>query len=627
MENPNGETIFIRPTFRGMQSHPHPVSLEAKLASDLPIFRLPNRLIVVADLMESVRLMQSAEQTTLMRWLAFTRFLQAELLPAHQAQLVKSLGDGVLLQLGDAMQLERLTCRMHAHFAQFNTGLPESEQMWLRIGCHVADVFAADQDIYGAGVNLTSRIASLAGPGQTVISVQVRDLLVDGLDADLTDMGECYFKHVEGSVRVFRLAAVTTQSPHHLQMHPGAFKACVAVIPFEARSNHPEHFAVGDLIADAVISSLGLSEELHVLSRLSTTHFRQAHLNDLIEKKLLNADYLLTGSYAVIGIGDSPKTMVMAELVEVSTKRVIASERFHFSLAELFELESEAVMRLTALFALKISNHEIKNALHAPAPNLKSYTLKMSGIGLMHRASRDEFDKGKLIFEHLIDRHQRFPDFKVHLANWYLLRVIKQESQNASHDTSMAIQLCSRILQENHNNTAALAMKGYILCQSSNELAQSRDLLDSSIALFPNSPTAWAFKSVWESHFGDAQKALNHARQACALAPLNNQPYFFGTILLSALVLNRDYEQAFSLMNAIQKMNLNHLPALRAHLCALVECQRWSEAQQLSQWINQSGNALPLSHYPSLGNDVSHARTRMKQALTQLNERYGHANE
>ena len=197
MENPSGETIFIRPTFRGMQSHPHPVSLEAKLASDLPIFRLPNRLIVVADLMESVRLMQSDEQTTLTRWLDFTRFLQAELLPAHQAQLVKSLGDGVLLQLGDALQLELLTRRMHAHFAQLNTGLPESEQMWLRIGCHVADVFAADQDIYGAGVNLTSRIASLAGPGETVVSVEVRDQLVVGLHADLPQTEEWYFNSAD----------------------------------------------------------------------------------------------------------------------------------------------------------------------------------------------------------------------------------------------------------------------------------------------------------------------------------------------------------------------------------------------------------------------------------------------
>jgi adenylate cyclase len=610
--------------FGGMNLQSTCAALGDDLTVDLSPYATCKRLIVVVDLMESVRLMQSHERLTLTRWLEFSRRVQSEFLPVHQACWVKGMGDGLLLQLGDACQLESLTRCMHAHFALLNASLPDSEKMWLRIGCHVADVFAVDQDIYGAGVNLTSRIAGLAGPGQTVVSVQVRDLLVDGLDADLTDMGECHLKHVQGTVRLFRLGALDLVSAH-VQMQPDVFKATVAVIPFEARSNHPEHFAVGDLIADSVISSLGRSEELHVLSRLSTSHFRSSHLHDLIEKKILGADYLLTGSYVVLGIGDSPKTLVTAELVDVATQRVIASERFHFSLGELFELQSEAVARLAALFTAKIFSHESKNALQTPAPNLKSYALKIGAIELMHHASRTDFEKGKLIFEHLIDRHQRFPDFRVHLANWYLLRIIKQESTDVAQDSQMALQLCRHIIQDHPDHAAALAMKGYILCQTSSSSSSSQVLLDRSIALFPSSPSAWAFKSVWESHFGDPHKALHNARQACALSPLNHQQYFFSTVLLCALVLNRDYLQAFVLMDAIQKMNLNHRPALRAHFCALVECQRWSEAQQVSQWIAQSGQPLSLAHYQSLGNDTSHVRTRMKNAITQLNERNRYA--
>ena len=58
----------------------------------------------------------------------------------------------------------------------------------------MADVVVEHNDIYGTGVNLAARIASLAGPGEIVVSSQVRDQLVEGLDADVEDLGHCYVK-------------------------------------------------------------------------------------------------------------------------------------------------------------------------------------------------------------------------------------------------------------------------------------------------------------------------------------------------------------------------------------------------------------------------------------------------
>ena len=66
--------------------------------------------------------------------------------------------------------------------------------------------FVADRhDIYGSDVNLTARIATLAGPGEIVISSELRDQLTDGLDAELEDLGDCHLKHVAEPVRAYRV--------------------------------------------------------------------------------------------------------------------------------------------------------------------------------------------------------------------------------------------------------------------------------------------------------------------------------------------------------------------------------------------------------------------------------------
>ena len=77
--------------------------------------------------------------------------------------------------------------------------------MQLRIGAHEAEFSRDRHDIYGAGVNLTARITTLAGPGEIVISAELRDRLTDGLDASLEDLGDCHLRHVAQPVRAYRL--------------------------------------------------------------------------------------------------------------------------------------------------------------------------------------------------------------------------------------------------------------------------------------------------------------------------------------------------------------------------------------------------------------------------------------
>src|SRR5262249_37196125 len=156
-----------------------------------------------------------------------------------------------------------------------NAGIPADRQMLLRAGAHVSELIAGEHDLYGHGVNLASRLTSLAGPGEIVISAAARDELTPSLDAAVEDLGECYLKHMTQPVRAYRVGPPGGRPV----IEPGSASIAdllptVAVIPFSARTGEPEHFVVGEALADEIIAALSHTSEMHVISRLSTTAFR-----------------------------------------------------------------------------------------------------------------------------------------------------------------------------------------------------------------------------------------------------------------------------------------------------------------------------------------------------------------
>ena len=63
------------------------------------------RTVLVVDVVESVRLMQDDEVGTIHRWRAFVDRVANQMLPKHDGRLVKSLGDGLMLEFGHVRTL------------------------------------------------------------------------------------------------------------------------------------------------------------------------------------------------------------------------------------------------------------------------------------------------------------------------------------------------------------------------------------------------------------------------------------------------------------------------------------------------------------------------------------------
>ena len=256
--------------------------------------------MLVADLVESVRLVAEDEEDAVRRWTAFVADVSSHLLVEHGGRLVKSLGDGLLLEFSTASRAVECALAMRDGIARQNWQAPAHRTMRLRFGLHVADVVVDMLDIYGAGVNLAARLATLARPGDIVVSAEARDQFVPGLDPELDDMGDCFLKHLEGPVRAFKVAgppllpALQDESAGKRSLDMS-----IAVIPFTPATSDSAGALVGELIADNAIVWMSKQPGIRVISRLTTTALRDRGDLSRHARTAVRVAYVLTGTFTL----------------------------------------------------------------------------------------------------------------------------------------------------------------------------------------------------------------------------------------------------------------------------------------------------------------------------------------
>jgi TolB-like protein/class 3 adenylate cyclase len=574
------------------------------------------KVIAVVDVVESVRLMERDEHEFIQRWHRFVQRTRHEVLPRFGGRMHKSLGDGLMLEFPQARQGVAGLLAIQALCRELNADAPADQHMLLRASAHLAQFVSDEYDIYGTDVNLSARLATLAGPGEVVVSASIRDELTDGLDADVEDLGDCHLKHVSEPVRAYRIGPAGPAPVIAPAAQGESLQPAIAVIPFEARMAGPEHLAVGELVAEGLIAALGRTAQLRVISRLSSTAFRgrQAGLPEIAQT--LGATYVLSGSYAASG----QKLLLSSELADARTGEVVWSERLQGDLGDLLQAESEMCHRIAAAAHGAIMNTEVQRALLRPLPTLQSCSLLLGGISLTHRASVREFGRAREVLESLVERHPRSAQARAWLAKWYVLKVVRGMSESPQTDARRAIEQTERALDAQDDSALALAVQGHALCQLSSDVDGAIERIDRALELSPNDALAWLYKSVWSSMWGSTADSVREAEIASQLSPIDPMKYYYDMILASGLSIHGQHERAIELARRSLRANRHHQPTLRVLLFALAESERLEEARATLDMLRAEVPHLTVSSYLNMGSGAgsSSPRQRLANVLRRL---------
>jgi adenylate cyclase len=574
-------------------------------------------VVLLVDLVESVRLMRAHEASTVRRWADFVLIVITEILPRHRGVLVKSLGDGLLARFEAVPDAADAAAEMHQTLAAHNLVIPEDQHFHLRAGINAAMAWSDGLDIYGTGVNLAARLATLAGPGETIASesaheqlaaalaslanpgetigsAAARDELTHGVDASCEDLGECILKHFDKPVRAYRVGPA---SPHPSltgrRDYGTAMQPTIAVIPFSARSDTPALFDVGNLIADSVIWRLSKAADLKVISRLSTAVFR-GRANDVGEVSAhLGATYVLSGAY----VANAGQIMVTAELCEARNNQVVWTDRLSGEIGDLLRPESELADIIAKAVHFAVLDAEVEHILTQPLPSLESYSLLLGSIKLMHRSSKDEFRQTRRILDELINRHSRIAAPRAWLGNWYILQVTRGWSEDRKREAAEALSATHAALDRDPSDALALATEGFVYCHLLKDLDTARKRCNEAVNANPSHALGWLYLGTVEAFKGDGKAAVEATRRAIELSPLDPMRYYFESLSATAELSAHQYENAERLARSSLVLHRMHPSTWRALTISLVSQGRMDEAREALAKLRQLEPQLTAERY------------------------------
>ena len=221
--------------------------------------------ILAADVAGYSRLMGADEEATLAALKAIRRELSDPKVNEHHGRIVKTTGDGLLIEFSSVVDAVRCAVEVQRAMAERNTEVPEARRIEFRIGINLGDIILDDDDIYGDGVNIAARLEALTEPGGICVSRVVHDQVRDKLDVVFEDMGEQQVKNIARPVHIWRVrlgAKPAVSAPLALPDKPS-----IAVLPFQNMSGDPEQEYFADGMVEEIITALSRIRWLFVIAR------------------------------------------------------------------------------------------------------------------------------------------------------------------------------------------------------------------------------------------------------------------------------------------------------------------------------------------------------------------------
>jgi adenylate cyclase len=579
-----------------------------------PELRRQRKAIVVVDVVESVRLMQANEADVIDRWRRFVNEVRTQVLPVHGGRLVKSLGDGLLLEfesvhaaVGAALELDERSVRCGGSGSS-------AAAIRLRVGVHIADVVVDELDLYGSGVNLAARLASLADAGQIVVSAEARDGLADGHDCRVVDLGECFLKHYAGTVRAFRVSKVP--SGEHLGEMAIALmeeRPSVAVVPFTPRDGRLETSAIGDAIADDVIAALSRDAGVRVISSLSTSVFRgsRASLGEM--RSLLRAAYVVKGSYQL----RNGQVSLWVELCDARDGLVLWADTLAAAVTDIFNGQDEIVHGIALHVGREVLRTEVHRARCLPISNLDGYTLYAASVFMLNRLALEDFARARTLLEHLSQRYPRSPAPFAMLAKWHGLRIAQGWADDVVAAGREAQYCARRALLLEPDNALALAMDALMMAQLDGDLEQARKSCEAAVQSNPQEPHAWMNLGGIHSYLGNSEHAESFALRAIQLSPMDPARFLFDVFVAAGKLSAGKFDEAEQAARSSIRLNAMHPASHRLLTISLAMAGKIEAARKAGQDLLRIEPQFAVNDYARryAGRDRPHAAQRMQALL------------
>jgi adenylate cyclase len=545
--------------------------------------RVERRLaaILAGDIAGYSRLMGIDEEGTLRQLKAHRKELIDPKITEHRGRIVKTTGDGMLVEFGSVVDAVRCAVDTQRGMAERNANVPAERRVELRMGINVGDIISDANDIYGDGVNVAARLEALADPGGIMVSRNVYDQVRDKLSFGFEDLGEQTVKNIARPIGVHRVSIVADAAPTMVQSAAATSKTesssadrpSIAVLPFANMSGDPEQEYFADGISEDIITGLSKLRWFFIIARNSSFAYKGNAVDIKRVARELGVRYVLEGSVRKGG----NRVRITAQLIDAATNNHIWADRYDGDLTDIFELQDEITKKVVAAIEPKLLEAEAMRSQSRSSEDLGAWDLVMKANSVLWRQTKTDSEAAIAMLTNATERYPNYAPAHSMLAFALLFRAIPAGVYE-NLDVKSAAALATRAAELDDNDPWAHLALGYadFLNRRTDRAVKE---FQRALEINPNFAAAHGYLGTALACDGQSDQAIVHSELALRMSPHDPQNAIFNVGLAVAHYLAGRFAEAIGCaLNAVQQRS-GWPPGHRIYCASLAQAGQLDEAR------------------------------------------------
>ncbi len=547
--------------------------------------RVERRLaaVLAADVAGYSRLMGADEEGTLARLKAVRKALVDPTIAKHRGRIVKTTGDGMLVEFASAVDAVRCSAEVQRGMAAMSADEPAERRIEFRIGIHVGDIMIDDNDIFGDGVNIAARLESISEPGGLCISDDTERQIRSKVDVVFDDIGLQTLKNIAHPIRAWRMALVDKVSPSVLQKMPPDSpnllalpdKPSIAVLPFQNMSGDPEQDYFADGIVEDIITALSRFPLLFVIARNSSFTYKGKAVDVRQVGRELGVRYVLEGSIRKAG----GRIRITAQLIEAVSNKHLWAEKLDGELNDLFELQDSLTIKIVSSVSLKLEIAEFERIKAKPTVDLDAYELFQRATALQRYHRR--FDEAYDLYCKAFTLDPGYAAAWVMAASCLFNRQFGYGTPMPSETRTEIIRLAETAIALPREDALALARAAHLLCHLGKQYDVGKELADRAVELNPSLGAAWLARGWVSVMRCESRPAIDGFSAVLRLDPLDPARTAAWSGLGCAYNINGEYDKGYEWSSKAMEAN----PAMHSFAYFIINAVPFGRVEEGQQAV------------------------------------------
>jgi adenylate cyclase len=577
--------------------------------------------IVCADVAGYSRMMGADEAGTHATFKAHRTAIYPIILN-HGGRLVKNTGDGFLLEFPSIVGAIEAAVAMQKVMAERNEHLPADRIMQFRMGIHMGDVMADEDEVFGDDVNIAVRLESVAAPGGVAVSGKASHEAGKRLTVALTDGGPHRFKNIEESIHVWTWQPAGSEAarPAHRTASdisatnlPAQYRtAIVGVLPFANLSESGDEY-FSDGLTEDLIHALSLQSFYRVLSRNSTFSFKGKNVSTRLIAREIDATYLIQGSVRRA----ASKIRVTAELIAPESGEQLWTGRFDRDIGDLFAMQDELTTSLSAAIAAEIYRAEASAPPRSSSNDITAWDRFLKGLSYYYLQTKADVETSISLFQEAIALDPTLSIARAYLATIQIQGVQLGWIKSTREVWDSAMSLAESSVRLDPRSSFAFQILAY-LHAAEGHFEAAMDAAKRAVHLNPYDMGARGVLGVCHLVIGEHRHAIDLFTMAAQSG--NNDPrYQWSALNAFSHYLLGQYDASVSWAREQLYVIPNHLQALSIRAAALAQLGRTAEAVSAGEVLLSNYPGLTVDRYLrnfhwKLPGDIAHYRDGLVKA-------------